>query len=118
MYPSYYNNNYNYTNFNKTNGDELKVVNGLASAEQYMMYPNSRVILLDSTQDRFYLKETDAAGMARIRTYDYKEVQNTLPQENNNYVTREEVEEIIHNELNSQQQQSTPNTTESVQTQF
>lgn len=88
-------------------GDELKVVNGRASAEQYMMYPNSRVILLDSSMDRFYLKTTDAAGIANIKVYDFVEVDDT-PQLTN-YITKEEVEELIKNELNSIK--STNNTT-------
>lgn len=46
--------------------DDLKIVNGRSSAEQYFMYPNSRVLFMDSNCDRFYIKETDASGMAKI----------------------------------------------------
>ena len=88
MYPTY-----------QSRGDELKIVNGRASAEQYMMYPNSRVILLDANADRFYLKTTDAAGMATVKTYEFTEVDD-LPQ-SANYITEEKVKELIKNELNS-----------------
>lgn len=85
--------------------DDLKIVNGRSSAEQYFMYPNSRVLLMDSTCDRFYLKETDSSGMAKISTYEFKQVQD-VPKEQN-YVTREEFEELIKKyELNTKQQQS------------
>lgn len=88
-----------YQQLPQSRSDELKVVNGRASAEQYIMYPNSRVILLDSTMDRFYLKTTDATGMANIKVYDFTEVDDT-PQLTN-YITKQEVEELIRNELNS-----------------
>lgn len=74
-------------------GDEIKVVNGRQSAEQYSMYPNSRVLLLDSGLDRFYLKETDASGIAKIRTFDFKEVIESPA--NNNYITMEQLEEVL-----------------------
>ena len=90
-----------YPIYNQSRGDELKVVNNRTSAEQYMMYPNSRVILLDSTQDRFYLKETDAAGMARITAYDFVKATDDIPA-NQDYVTRQELEELIKEyELNT-----------------
>lgn len=93
----------------QTRGDELKVVNGRESAEQYMMMPNSRCILMDATQDRFYLKTSDAAGISTIKTYDFTEVQDTPV---NSYITREEVEELIKNELNSINKPTTTTTTQ------
>ena len=89
--------------------DDLKIVNGRSSAEQYFMYPNSRVLLMDSNCDRFYIKETDASGMAKISTYDFTKVED-VP-EKNNYVTREEFEELMKKyelitEQQHQQQQS------------
>lgn len=73
-------------------GDDIKVVNSISSAEQYSMMPNSRVILMDANLDRFYLKETDASGMARIKTYDFTEVKEP-PQPN--YITMEQLEEVL-----------------------
>lgn len=92
---------YNYNN-RPTYGDDIKTVNGKQSAEQYAMYPNSRVLLLDSTMDRFYLKETDAAGVAKIRTFDFTEVIETPT--NSNYITMEQLKEVLKNyELNPKQ---------------
>lgn len=87
--PQYYSRQPNYySNMSSGYGDEIKTVNGIQSAEQYIMSPNSRTILMDSTMDRFYLKETDAAGVAKITAYDFMEVKNNPLQ--NDYITREE----------------------------
>lgn len=87
-------------------GDEIKVVNGRQSAEQYNMYPNSRVLLLDSGVDRFYLKETDAAGVPRIRTFEFTEVID-IPVNDKQYVTMEQLEEVLKKyELNFRADQS------------
>lgn len=109
-----YQNNYpqQYYNNKPSYGDEIKTVNGRQSAEQYSMYPNSRVLLLDSNVDRFYLKETDAAGMSRIRTFDFKEVIEK-PIEERNYVTMEQLEEVLKNyEFNPKQQRTRQSTRE------
>lgn len=100
-----YQNNYpqQYYSNKPSYGDDIKIVNGRQSAEQYSMYPNSRVLLLDSNTDRFYLKETDAAGMSRIRTFDFKEVIEK-PLEEKNYITMEQLEEVLKKyELNPKQ---------------
>lgn len=82
-----------YNQYNKPiYGDDLKIVNGRQSAEQYAMMPNSRTILLDSTCDRFYLKETDASGLSSIKTYDFTEViDNPQP----NYITLDQLKEVL-----------------------
>lgn len=91
----------NYNNFSR-GGDELRVVNGKASAEQFFMYPNSRVLLLDSNCDRFFIKQTDSAGVASIRTYEFKEVEE---EPKDQYITRRELEELMKQyELNPKQQ--------------
>ena len=103
-------------------GDDVKVVNGRQSAEQYMMYPNSRVLLLDANADRFYLKETDASGVSRIRTYEFKEVVDP-PAITGNYVTMEQLEEVLKKyEFNPKpqisNQQSSGNQSSATTTQF
>jgi len=67
----------------------IQYVNGRQSAESYQMLPNSSVILMDSTKARFYMKQTDASGMATVRAYDFKEVEADKPAE---YVTKSEFE--------------------------
>lgn len=67
----------------------IQYVNGRQSAESYQMPANSSVILMDSNRARFYMKQTDASGMATIRAYDFKEVEVNKPAE---YVTKSEFE--------------------------
>ena len=67
----------------------IQYVNGKASAESYQMPNNSSVILMDSEQSRFYIKMTDAAGVATVKSYDFKETEAEKPVE---YVTKAEFE--------------------------
>lgn len=67
----------------------IQYVNGRQSAESYQMPANSSVILMDSNLPRFYLKQTDASGLATIRSYDFKETEEVKPAE---YVTKSEFE--------------------------
>lgn len=69
---------------------ELQFVNGRESADMYQMPPNSKAILMDSTMARFYLKETDASGMARVTAYDFTPATDAPSPD---YVTRAEFEE-------------------------
>lgn len=69
---------------------ELQFVNGRESADMYAMPPNSKTILMDSTMARFYLKETDASGMARVTAYDFTPATDAP---SNEYLTRAEFEE-------------------------
>ena len=68
----------------------IQYVNGKASADAYQMPPNSSVLLMDSTCSRFYIKKTDASGMATVHTYSFEEV--TDEPSNPDYVTRDEFE--------------------------
>lgn len=68
----------------------IQYVNGRSSAEAYQMPVNSNVLLMDSTQSRFYIKQTDASGIATIKTYEFKEV--TADTDSKGFVTREEFE--------------------------
>lgn len=70
----------------------LQFVNGRESVDAYMMGPNEKAILMDSNRPRFYLKETDAAGMAKVTAYDFTAA-NDAP-EASQYVTRNEFEEL------------------------
>lgn len=72
--------------------NELQFVNGIESAQMYQMPPNSKQILMDSNRARFYLKETDASGMAKVTAYDFTEARDDAPSVD--YVTRKEFEEL------------------------
>ena len=67
----------------------IQYVNGKTSAESYQMPNNSSVILMDSNMPRFYIKQTDASGIATIKAYDFKEAEEEKPEE---YVTKKEFE--------------------------
>lgn len=86
MYPIYSN---PYQQLLPQQTQNIQYVNGRQSAESYQMSANSSVILMDSNLPRFYLKKTDASGMATVKAYDFKEVEDDKPAE---YVTKAEFE--------------------------
>ena len=89
-------------------GDELKFVNGIESARQYQLYPNSKAILMDANEDKFYLVESDASGISTIKTYRFELEPEPAPIDLNNYITRQELEEVLKKyELTSKQSKST-----------
>lgn len=75
-------------------------VQGEAGAKAYLTAPNTTVLLMDSENERFYIKSTDGAGMPNLRIFEYKEmIQNRTPAEPqqvamDDYVTRDEFEKL------------------------
>lgn len=69
----------------------IQYVNNRQSAEAYQLAPNSSVILMDANLSRFYMKQTDASGMATLKAYDFKEAKEEKPEE---YVTKAEFEKF------------------------
>lgn len=55
-------------------------VQGEAGAKSYLVAPNTTVLLMDSESSKFYLKSTDGAGMPSLRTFEYSEVSQNVPQ--------------------------------------
>ena len=88
MYPSLY--PYQTTPF-LSQPQNIQYVNGKQSADSYQMPANSSVILMDSNLPRFYMKQTDASGMATIKSYDFQETEEEKPTE---YVTKQEFEKF------------------------
>ena len=84
MYPIY-----QYQSFLSQPTQCIQYVNGRPSADNYPMTPNSSVILMDAEKPRFYVKQTDASGIATIKEYDFKEAEVEKPTE---YVTKSEFE--------------------------
>ena len=70
---------------------QIQYVNSKQSAESYQMPANSSVILMDSNLPRFYMKQTDASGVATIKAYDFTESEEEKPTE---YVTKAEFEKF------------------------
>ena len=75
-------------------------VQGEAGAKAYLTAPNTTVLLMDSENERFYIKSTDGAGMPNLRIFEYKEMMpNRTPAEPQQvdmgeYVTRDEFEKL------------------------
>lgn len=87
MYPLYPFQNY----LPQQQTQNIQYVNGKSSAEAYQMPANSSVILMDSGRARFYMKQTDASGIATVKAYDFKEAEEEKPAE---YVTKSEFEQF------------------------
>lgn len=81
----------------------IQYVNGKTSAEAYQLPANSSVLLMDSSECKFYIKQTDASGMATVKTYKFEEVRDDTV--NPEYITRSEFEsfksELKHTEEHS-----------------
>ena len=85
---------------------DLEKVNGIESARQYQMPPNSRVALFDANEDIFYVKETDASGFPIIRKFRFVEEVDSpsvSTEEENKYLTIEEFNKFKEELLNGQQ---------------
>ena len=73
----------------------LTWVQGEAGAKSWFVAPGCTVLLMDSENQRFYLKSADMNGMPSLRTFEYTEIgtqrQEQQPSGNSgNFVTAEE----------------------------
>lgn len=76
-------------------------VQGEAGAKSYLVAPSTSILLMDSENEYFYIKTTDAAGMPTLRTFEYKEIVNGQKKEaptqedlSDRYVTRDEYKDL------------------------
>ena len=84
----------------QSNAGGLNWVQGEGGAKSYPVAPNTTVMLMDSENDRFYLKTADMSGMPMpLRVFEYKEVKSAenepkiLKRDNSPaYVTKDEFE--------------------------
>ena len=85
-------------------------VQGEAGAKSYLVAPNTTIMLMDSEQNRFFLKSADASGMPLpLRTFEFAEItqngnetavnasKTDLNIDLGKYVTRDELNEILAN---------------------
>ena len=86
---------------NQQSSNGIIWVQGEEGAKAYMVAPGNSVLLMDSENSAFYIKSTDNSGMPMpLRIFDYTErnakIQNNakLNQENVEYVTRQEFEQL------------------------
>lgn len=91
------------------NNNGLIWVQGEAGAKSYLVAPNSTVLLMDSENQRFYLKSSDASGMPLpLRIFEYTEKAQNEPnkaQEHqtmdlSSYATKAELD-ALKNEIES-----------------
>lgn len=72
-------------------------VQGEEGAKAYMVAPGNSVLLMDSENNTFYIKSTDASGMPMpLRIYDYTERTTTQKQQpmQGDFVTRQEFDAL------------------------
>ena len=85
------------------NNNSLIWVQGEEGAKAYFLSgPNQSALLMDSENNVFYIKSTDASGMPMpLRTFDYSErvvvAKNAtaIPAQTPEYITRQEFEKVI-----------------------
>lgn len=70
----------------------IQYVNGFESAKAYQIMPNTSVLLMDSSMDRFYVKKADASGFSTVDAYDFVKAQDKPIV--NDYVSRAEFDEL------------------------
>lgn len=113
-YPNYtysgypYTQNYNTSQPQQSNG--INWVQGEAGAKSYNIAAGQSVMLMDSENNVFYIKSSDASGMPMpLRIFDYTErVQQKQPStqpQTNEYITRKEFEKRL-SELKNNAKQS------------
>lgn len=97
-----YQQSYSGTSYQKPNQSNLLKVTGPESAKAYPVGPNSTIVLFDGDQAIFYLKSTDDAGFATLRTFKFEEVQpEPAPQQievtpvQSDYVTKDDLKDIL-----------------------
>lgn len=56
------------------NNTNIIWVQGEVGARSYQLHPNSSVILMDNDDSRFYIKTTDASGMATLKSFKFEEI--------------------------------------------
>lgn len=58
----------------RTDSGGLNWVQGEAGAKSWLVGPGASVLLMDSEEQRFYIKSADPSGMPTLRTFEYVEV--------------------------------------------
>ncbi len=99
-----------YNNYlNNYQQNTINWVQGVEGAKAYPLQANSNVVLMDSENEGiFYIKVSDNIGMSTLRKFKYQEIIEQTKTENN-YVTRDELMEILK-EIKNEQTISRTNT--------
>lgn len=83
----------------------ITFVNGIEGAKAFQLSPNSSVLMMDSENQKFYVKTTDNLGVAKITSYSFSEDEfsggnkgkDTAEAANIVQLTNEEYNEILQN---------------------
>lgn len=83
----------------------ITFVNGIEGAKAFQLSPNSSVLMMDSENQKFYVKTTDNLGVAKISSYSFSEDgfssgnkgKDTAEAANVVQLTNEEYNEILQN---------------------
>lgn len=98
-----------YNNYLPYQQNTINWVQGLEGAKAYPLTANSNVVLMDSENEGiFYIKVADNIGMSIIRRFKYEEIIES-PKTENQYITREELMQILK-EIKDEQTISRTNT--------
>ena len=91
-------------------------VQGEVGAKAYPVSPGSSAILMDSEDERFYIKSTDASGMPLpLRVFSYSEEVSVQQSHDNahvdtsQFVTRQELEEMLNDRMTTSQKKGKTN---------
>lgn len=66
-----------------------RFVSGLSEAQSYPAPPGTKVLLMDSQEDKFYIKENDFNGISTVSQYRFSKIEEPR-EKSENYITREE----------------------------
>lgn len=92
-------NSFNYPNYQQYGIPQTNFiwVQGEAGAQAYQIAPGSKVILMDSENQVFYIKETDSAGIPKpMRAFEFKErVHQVQAAPQNDYVTKADMKAYV-----------------------
>lgn len=69
----------------------VRFVDSIEEAKNCTIPFGTKALLMDKNTDRFYIKETDSAGVSTVSEFEFKKVEAASPQE---YVTKQEFEKL------------------------
>ncbi|WP_458457440.1 hypothetical protein [Pseudobutyrivibrio sp.] len=89
----------------------IQYVQGEAGAKGYPLANGYTMLLMDSEDQKFYIKKTDAAGIPTMKKYKFEEIVDPEP-EKVEYVTKSDFEDFENRIISLLQPPKKPKTTE------
>nr|DAO47157.1 MAG TPA: hypothetical protein [Caudoviricetes sp.] len=83
----------------------VRFVDGLEGAKACMVPMGNKALLMDQNTQRFFIKDVDYNGIATLKAYEFHEISSSPS--NNQYVTRQEFEELKSMLMNGGKNEST-----------